>query len=231
MGLFSIRHSTRLAAFAAIAILAVACGDDSDEPGAAAAPGGGGSGGGGSGGGAPVTLSISGTPPTQVLAGQSYSYTPTVANPGGVTLSFSAINLPGWATINSSTGQVTGSPDGGDVGTYAGIRVTVSGGGTSDTSPAFSVEVVSVANGTASLSWMPPNQNTDGSPLTDLAGYKVYWGLTPNDLTNSVTINNPGVTSYIVDNLTPATWYFAATAYDADGLESSFSNTASKTIM
>lgn len=192
----------------------------------------GGSGTGGSGGGSPtITLSISGTPPSQILAGQSLSYTPTVSNPAGVTLTFSASNLPGWANINSSTGRVSGTPQNGHVGIYSNITVTVSGGGTSVTSPAFSVEVVAAALGSVSLTWTPPTQNTDGSSLTNLAGYKIYWGLTPSDLSNSVTVANPTLSNYVVDQLTPATWYFATKAYNQAGVESSFSNIASKTVM
>jgi hypothetical protein len=99
------------------------------------------------------------------------------------------------------------------------------------TTPAYSISVVATAFGSALLSWQPPTENTDGSLLTDLAGYKVYWGQSPSNLANTVTLNGVGVTSYIVDQLTPATWYFATTAFDAEGLESSFSNVASKTVM
>ena len=42
--------------------------------------------------------------------------------------------------------------------------------------PAFSITVTQVGLGSMSLSWTPPTQNTDGSALTDLAGYKLYYG-------------------------------------------------------
>lgn len=82
----------------------------------------------------------------------------------------------------------------------------------------------------ATLTWLPPTQNTDGSPLDDLAGYKVYWGETSFKLDHSVTLNNPGLTSYVVENLTQGTWYFAATALNRDGDESQLSNLAAKTF-
>jgi len=82
----------------------------------------------------------------------------------------------------------------------------------------------------ASLSWLAPTENTDGSPLTDLAGYKIYWGQSPSNLNNSVTVIDAGITSYVVDELTRGTWFFSVTAVDADGLESSFSNISAKTI-
>ena len=81
------------------------------------------------------------------------------------------------------------------------------------------------------LTWTPPAQYTDGTPLTDLAGYKVYWGTTPGSYTNSVTLSNPGLSSYVVDQLTPATWYFALTAVNTAGVESDLSNQASKRVL
>ena len=69
-----------------------------------------------------------------------------------------------------------------------------------------------VATGSATLSWNPPTTNTDGSPLTNLAGYKVYWGTTPGNYSSSATIMNPGIATYVVESLTPNTYYFAVTA-------------------
>jgi hypothetical protein len=59
----------------------------------------------------------------------------------------------------------------------------------------------------------------------------VYWGTSQNNLSNVVTLNNPGLSSYVVDQLTPATWYFALTALNSAGSESSQSNIASKQVL
>ena len=77
-------------------------------------------------------------------------------------------------------------------------------------------------SGTATLSWTPPTRNEDGTPLS-LTGYKIYWGLTEGHYPNSVTVQNPGLSRYVVEQLTPATWHFVATALSVDG-ESSPSN-------
>jgi hypothetical protein len=45
-----------------------------------------------------------------------------------------------------------------------------------------------------------------------------------------VTLNNPGLASYVVDQLTPATWYFAMSALNNQGIESALSNSASKLV-
>ena len=173
---------------------------------------------------------ISGTPLASVMQGNAYSFTPNASDPDGGALTFSVTNLPSWATFDATTGRVTGNPSAADVGTYANVTISVSDGSTNATLAAFSIQVVGTATGSAMLSWNPPTQNTDGSPLTNLAGYKIHWGTAQGNYTNSVTLDNPGLSSYVVDQLTPATWYFSLTAVNSAGIESAFSNVASKTV-
>ncbi len=78
------------------------------------------------------------------------------------------------------------------------------------------------------LSWDPPTTNADGTPLTDLAGYKVYYGNASGNYTSNLDVGN--VTTYTVTGLQPGTYYFAVTAYDTSGNESDFSNEVSTTI-
>ena len=210
---------TRLLLCAAQAALLTACGGGGDGSQA--------NGGGGTSNAAPQ---ISGTPVNAVVQGQTYSFTPSATDPNGDTLTFSVANLPGWATFSTSTGRVTGTPGANDVGMYSNVQITVSDGQASAALTPFSIQVVGTATGSALLTWTPPTQNTDGSPLNDLAGYKIYWGQTPGSYSNSVTVNNPGLSSYVVDQLTPATWYFVATAINSKGIESTFSNPASKIV-
>jgi hypothetical protein len=203
------------------------CGGD-DEATAAADPGGGTNPPPSGGNRAPT---ISGAPRTSVLQGTAYSFTPTGADADGNTLTFSVANLPAWATFNSSTGRVSGTPSAAQVGTYSNVTISVSDGSASASLAAFSIQVVATATGSATLTWNPPTQNTDGSPLNNLAGYKVYWGTAQGSYSNSITVNNAGLSSYVVDQLTPATWYFSVTAINAVGVESGFSNVASKQVL
>jgi hypothetical protein len=173
---------------------------------------------------------ISGTPPATVLVGNSYAFTPTSSDPDGNTLRFTAVNLPGWATINSATGRIAGTPTAANVGTYGNIRVSVSDGALTASLSAFSIQVVGTATGSALLSWTPPTRNTDGTVLTDLAGFRVYWGTVAGTYPNSVTIQNPGLSSYVVDQLTPGTWYFVTSAVNTRGTESALTPPRSKTI-
>jgi len=95
---------------------------------------------------------------------------------------------------------------------------------------AFSIVVQSNATRSALLLWLPPMQNTDGSPLTDLAGYKVYWGTSQGPYPNSITLSQSGLASYRVENLSPNTYYFVITAFNSSGVESGFSNVTSITL-
>lgn len=173
---------------------------------------------------------ISGTPASVVLPGSVYSFTPSASDPNGDSLTFSITNRPSWATFNTSTGRLQGTPTVGDVGTYGNVSISVSDGQTSASLPTFSISVNAVALGSATLSWVSPTQNTDGSPLLDLAGFRVYWGTSPGSYNNSVTLNNAGLTTFLVDNLSSGTYYFATSSFNSSGVESSYSNEASKTI-
>lgn len=73
----------------------------------------------------------------------------------------------------------------------------------------------SATKGATTLSWTPPTRNDDGTPLK-LTGYRIYWGNTEGHYPHSVTLTNPGLTRYVVEDLKPATWYFVATALSAD---------------
>jgi hypothetical protein len=89
---------------------------------------------------------------------------------------------------------------------------------------------VKTINGVATLDWMPPTSNSDGSVLTNLAGYTVYYGTSPNDLSQTIKVSNPGLSAYTVEGLTSGKWYFAVTAHSADGVESNRTATVSTTI-
>ena len=76
-----------------------------------------------------------------------------------------------------------------------GIVIRVSDGTTMLHWPLSRITVTQVTNGTATISWIPPTQNTDGSALTDLAGYRIYYGTSPSSLNQNVELSNPGLTS------------------------------------
>ena len=173
---------------------------------------------------------ISGSPTGTVVQGNAYAFTPTASDADGDPLTFSITNKPAWAAFSTSTGALSGTPTAGDVGTTAGVVITVSDGSLAASLPAFSATVQAIGLGSATLSWTAPTQNTDGSPLTNLAGFKIYWGPTAGTYPNTVTLNNPGLNTYVVENLASGTYFFAASALNSAGGESALTAAASKTI-
>lgn len=173
---------------------------------------------------------ISGTPPKSINAGSAYAFTPTTTNPSGNTLTFSIQNKPAWAAFNTATGALTGTPTAASVGTYLNILISVSDGTNSASLPAFSIAVNQASNGSATLNWTAVTQNTDGTVLTDLAGYHIHYGTSAGNMSTVVTLNNASLTTYLVTNLSSGTWYFGVSAYSSTGVEGMLSNVGSKTI-
>lgn len=92
------------------------------------------------------------------------------------------------------------------------------------------ITVNQITSGTVEISWEAPTTSEDGSALTDMAGYTIYYGTNQNNLNQIININNAGTTSYVFNNLTAATYYFSITAKDNSNNESARSNIASKVI-
>lgn len=89
----------------------------------------------------------------------------------------------------------------------------------------FSLIILAVAPGEAAsvrLQWNTPTY-PDGTPVTDIAGYRVYYGQTSKSYTVSLNVGN-----YLTANVSGLakgqTYYFAVTTYNTVGLESTFSN-------
>ena len=167
---------------------------------------------------------VSGTPATAVISGHSYSFQPTASDPNGLKIVFSAANLPSWATLNTSTGLVSGNPTVAEAGTYTGIVITAYDGYFKTTLAPFNITVESASASTtttasATLVWTPPTEHNNGTVLTDLAGYRIYYGTT-SALGKTLAVNNAGLTRYVMTGLTNTTWYFAMTAVDKAGHES-----------
>ena len=105
-------------------------------------------------------------------------------------------------------------------------RITVTAEDTAGTTASRSIVVnrESGQAGSATLSWVAPTAHTDGSPLSNLAGYTVFYGRMSGIYDYQIDIRNPGILTYVVENLVSGDWYFAMTAYDSQGIESDRSN-------
>lgn len=174
---------------------------------------------------------ISGTPLTSIVSGLLYSFTPTASDPdAGSTLTFTITNRPLWATFDPVTGTLSGIALLGNTSNIV-IGVRDPQGATASLAP-FSIAVQAAPpTGTATVSWTPPTTNTDNSQLTDLAGFRVYYGTSAGALTQaSPAIDNPNAVQYTVNSLASGTWYFAVRAYNTARVESDLSNVTSKVI-
>ena len=143
--------------------------------------------------------------------------------------SVASLVSPTSGTIDRSSGVTTPAgaataPAGTQTATVSTTTTPASGSTVASTTP------VKATTGVATLDWLPPTENSDGTALTNLAGYTVYYGTSPDSLTQSVKVSNPGLTAYTVTNLPSGTWYFAVTSYSASGVESNRTSTVSTKI-
>jgi hypothetical protein len=174
---------------------------------------------------------MTGTPPGSVAAGSNYSFQPNVSQTGG-SVTFSISGAPAWAAFNSGTGELSGTPSDGDLGTTVNITISASAGSSTAAIGPFSIEVTPPAGtpGSALVSWAPPTQNTNGTVATDITGYYIYYGTSADALTQAIAVAGSGTTSYVIDDLAPGTYYFSVAAYTSQGIESAPSEIASTTI-
>ena len=131
------------------------------------------------------------------------------------------------ATSTTGTGTTGSSPQtSADAGTSTSGSSTTSGSTTSGSTP----PTTPVAGTSVTLGWVAPTENNNGSPITDLAGYKIHYGVTSQDYTKVVAVSNPSLSRYVLDSLESGTYFFAITAYNSKGIESTLSGEISATL-
>lgn len=187
----------------------------------------------------------SGLPP-QEPAGLSI----TITDPGvrEIATTDGFIALAGTASIDSGITAVSWSSDQGGSGQATGtdswntlpielklgenvITITATDRESSSVTDTIVVNRESADKGSATLSWESPTVREDGNPLSDLKGYRIHYGRMSGIYDYEIKISNPGVMTYLFNNLSPGNWYFSVTAFDKDGVESDLSHEAHKHIM
>jgi hypothetical protein len=186
------------------------------------------------------TLYIGGSPAATVSTPSHYYFRPWIAGSDKANANFSIHNKPYWASFDPSTGTLSGKVYPAEAGKYANITISASSATSSTRMPSFSIVVTSAGtspppatgagNGSATVSWMPPTTNTNGTVLTNLAGYQIKYGTNSGALSQTIQLANPGLTTYVVSNLSPGTYYFGTLAYTSTGAQSKLSTVVSKTI-
>ena len=167
--------------------------------------------------------------------GETYVFQPMASDPDGDAISFSATNLPPWASLDPTSGRLSGTPGPNDEGIYESITIVVADAARRTESAPFSITVFTelaseAATGVASLRWELPPSKMDGSPLDDLAGYRIKYGRNAEDLDQSVLVDDPMATAYEFTSLQSGIWYFAVVAVNASGLEGPPTITTMKSI-
>lgn len=171
---------------------------------------------------------ISGTPAATGVVGVPYSFTPAASDPDGDALTFAIDNRPPWATFNTATGKLSGTPT--EPGTRSELRIRVTDGRGGEAVLAFpKLTILAAPGGSVTLSWPAPTTDCEGKPVTDLANYRIVYGTSPSTLDRMITIP-ASTTRYVVERLPPATWHFAVAALNSAGAQCGLSPIAVKTI-
>ena len=126
---------------------------------------------------------------------------------------------PSSLTPDASHADADGHADGTDTGT-----------GTIDDAASAPAPELAAGDRSLSLVWEAPLTNEDGSPLNDLAGYRIYYGSRSGSYGASVAVNNPAALSHRLESLAPGTYYVVVKAVNSAGAQSVASPEASKTI-
>jgi len=105
---------------------------------------------------------ISGSPAVTVAQDTAYSFVPTATDVDAeTTLTFSIVNKPSWASFNTTTGALTGTPTNDDIGVTNAIVISVTDGSLSAALPAFNLSVTNT-NDAPTISGTPANSVNEG---------------------------------------------------------------------
>lgn len=186
----------------------------------------------GNSGGSTIPVSVTISSPA---AGETMETPDESVSLGGTARSSAGIVSVSWRNDSGVEGDATGSeswettPIPLEVGENTITVVAEDGAGVTATDTVV-VTRESATTASITLSWEAPTEREDGSPLTDLSGYRIHYGRLSETYDHDIDIDNAGIVSYMVDGLSSGTWYFVVRAYDSAGLESEFSNEVSKEL-
>jgi hypothetical protein len=142
---------------------------------------------------------------------------------------------PGTITDTTSSGSTTGSTGSGSTTTPPVTTPPVTVTTRPVTTPPVTVTTPPVTTPPATstsvtFGWVAPTQNSNGTPLSNLAGYKIHYGTASENYTQVVALSNPSLSRYVLDSLPSGTYFFAITAYNTQGIESALSGEATATL-
>jgi hypothetical protein len=172
-----------------------------------------------------VTVTVIQPAPAPTL---TFSASETIVNPGSsVSLSWTSTDTTSCAASGGWGGNkaMNGSELVGPINVNTTFTLSCSGPGGN------LVEMLTVSTlSPVSLNWVAPTENVDGSSLTDLAGYRIYYGIDSRDYGDMVELIDPAATGHTL-TLVSGDYYLAMTALDLEGNESAYSNEVLKTSL
>ncbi len=82
-----------------------------------------------------------------------------------------------------------------------------------------------IGGGSADISWTAPSARADNNALllSDIAGYRIYYGVEKGVYLGWVEINDGSITQAQLSGIPSGRYFVAMTAIDSDGLESGYS--------
>ena len=175
-----------------------------------------------------ATVSVTKAAPAIILSASPS----TVKSGAASTLTWSSTNATACTASGGWTGSLATSGARATSAVNATTTYTISCAGIGGTATQSAIVTVAASSnsGTAIVSWVAPTIDTDGTPVTNLSGYTIYYGTSQSDLTQSVVVSGTSTLSYEITGLASGTWYFGVAADAADGTESAMSSIGSKTL-
>lgn len=131
--------------------------------------------------------------------------------------------------IGATLSACGGGSDGSSSTATATTATTSANDGSSSSSGSNSTDTASLDSG-ITISWALPTTNTDGTALTNLAGYHIHYGTDSSALDQEIDVPSPDLTQYVIQNLTAGTYYFSVSSYNTDGTEGVDSSLVSVTV-
>lgn len=150
--------------------------------------------------------SISGQPDSHVEEGAFYTFTPTANDPDFDSLVFSISNLPLWASFDTTTGAIYGTPTSSDIGLYKDIAITVSDGYATASLSEISIDVLGFTS-----------EEPENPLLNKIGSYSISMGTSQDALNLQSTFNNGSDITHSADLSSADTYYFSIAAHDMDG--------------
>jgi len=148
---------------------------------------------------------IDGVPASSVNEDNFYNFTPVTTDPDDDILIFSVSNLPQWATFDTESGTISGTPTASDIGYYGDIIISVYDGEATALLSGFSIQVLTALN------------IVELNPLlNEISGYSIFMGTTPDTLSlqNSLDIDSGIINS--IDVLATDTNYMSIVPLDVN---------------